>query len=190
MNIGTHNSMSYLPPKKWYLYPFRFMAKCQSKSIEEQYKLGARMFDIRVSFDGLIPEFRHGSMAFKGDVSDILNQLNNMGEPVYIRFILEVNKLTKGRDIKERLFIFLCGECESTFTNLRFFCGRRKYDWKQLYKFKLDDIDVVQKVSSMEGTKIDDLWPWLYARLFNRKSLRNHKADKWLLIDFIEYGME
>ena len=35
MKLGTHNSMSYLPLKKWYMYPFRFMAKCQKLSVDK-----------------------------------------------------------------------------------------------------------------------------------------------------------
>lgn len=185
MKLGTHNSMSYLPPKKWYMYPFRFIAKCQNKSILEQYDLGARMFDIRVSFDGLVPEFRHGSMAFKGNVFDILELLDSIGEPIYIRLILEINKNTKNRGIKEKLFMYFCSLVEKKYSNLNFFCGRRKFDWAQLYRFKLDDINVVQKISSMTGTKLDDIWPWIYAKLNNKRNLEKHNQDDWLLIDFI-----
>lgn len=186
MKLGTHNSMSYLPPKKWYLKPFKFMAKCQNLSILEQYNLGARMFDIRIAFKNFIPEFRHGSMAFEGKVETILEALNSLGD-VYVRLILEINKNTKG--IQEELFIMKCKEWEKEYPNIKFFCGRRKYDWKQLYKFKLDDINIIQKVSSMTGTKLDDLFPWLYARLFNKKNYNNWDAKEWLLLDFIEYGI-
>ena len=29
MKKGSHNTMTYLKPSKWYLYPFIFIAKCQ-----------------------------------------------------------------------------------------------------------------------------------------------------------------
>lgn len=189
MKLGTHNSMTYLPPKKWYMYPFKFMAKCQNKNIVEQYMLGVRMFDLRIFFKDFIPEFRHGSMAFKGDVETTLAILNCYG-PVYIRLLLEVHKNTKRVHIQEELFKLKCEEWEKKYTNIKFFCGRRKFDWKQIYKFELDDIDVVQKVSSMTGTKLDDLFPWLYARFFNKKNFKNKDNNKWLLLDFIEYAME
>lgn len=179
--IGTHNSMTYLKPYKWYMYPFKFIAKCQSVSIEKQYELGARMFDIRVSFDKYgLPEFRHGHMVFEGDVYKTLDFLNKKG--VYVRLLLEVNKYDK---VKEEHFIDFCHLCEEYWTNIKFFCGRRKYDWKQLYKFELDDIDVVQKVSSMTGTILDDWCPWFYARIMNKRNIREHKDNRWLLIDFI-----
>lgn len=134
--------------------------------------MGARMFDIRVSFKNFYPEFRHGSVAYKGDIESVLDTLNYYG-PVYVRLVLEVKKNTRDRLVQEDLFTLKCEEWEKKYPNIKFFCGRRKYDWKQLYKFELDDIDIVQKVSSMTGTRLDDLWPWLYARLFNRKNYKN-----------------
>lgn len=190
MKLGTHNSMSYLKPKKWYLYPFRFMARCQKKSIEEQYKLGARMFDIRVYYDDKFnAEFRHGSMAFKGDVESTLRSLNSKKRTIYIRLIFEENKYNNCES-KALKFIQDCKRWETEYANLKFFCGRRKYDWKQLYKFKLDDINVVQKVSSMTGTILDDWCPWFYAKLYNKKNYKEYNAKEWLLIDFIEYALE
>lgn len=181
MKLGTHNSMTYLPPKKWYLYPFRFMARCQSVDIERQYELGARMFDLRIKFDKSgIPEFRHGSMAVKGKVDQVLDYLNSKG--AYVRLLLETHK----RDaVQEQRFIDFCKTAEQYWSNITFFCGRAKYNWKQLYKFEADDIDVIQKVSSMTGTIIDDWCPWFYAKLFNRSNIKNHNTDDWLLVDFI-----
>nr|DAH01868.1 MAG TPA: hypothetical protein [Crassvirales sp.] len=34
MKLGTHNSMSYLKPKRWWMRPFHFIAKCQSRHID------------------------------------------------------------------------------------------------------------------------------------------------------------
>lgn len=186
MKIGTHNSMSYLPPKKWYMYPFRFIAKCQRVNLEEQYKLGARMFDLRISYDDITPEFRHGSMVYKGNVEEILAYLNSLGKSIYVRLILEIKKNTKDRASQEGLFFLNCSKWEKEFTHLKFFGGQRKYDWKQIYKFKLDDIEVIQKISSMTGTILDDWWPWLYARFNNKKNIENRKKSKWLLVDFID----
>lgn len=182
--------MSYLPPKKWYLYPFKFMAKCQNCSIEEQYKLGARMFDLRVRYDkNNMPEFRHGSMAFKGNVENVLQYLNSTKAKTYVRLLLEVNN-NKDLNRQELLFSIDCSKWENTYKGITFFCGRRKFDWKQVYKFKADDIKVIQKVSSMTGTVLDDWCPWLYAKLFNKKNYKEWDSKNWLLLDFIEYALE
>lgn len=188
MKLGTHNSMSYLPPKHWWMKPFHFIARCQSLHIDKQYRAGARMFDIRVSYNKHgEAEFRHGAMAFEGDVEGTFKYLSSLGKPLYIRLVLEVKKTTKNREDKERLFINDCKRWSETYKHLKFFCGRRKYDWVQLYKFKLDDIDVIQKISSMTGTVLDDWWPWLYARTHNAKNYKDWDAKKWAIFDFIEY---
>lgn len=186
MKLGTHNSMSYLKPKKWWLYPFRFIARCQSKTIAEQYEAGARMFDIRISYDKYgIPEFRHGAMAFKGDVEEVFRYLNSRKSRVYVRLLLEIyNK--HSNIIHEGYFLGDCKVWSDEYPNITFFCGRRKFDWKVVYNFKYKEPDIVQYVSSMQGTKIDDLWPWLYAKLHNKKHRQECNKKKWALFDFIE----
>ena len=46
MKLASHNTLSYLSPRKFYLKPFKFIARCQSKTIEEQYSnYDIRFFD-------------------------------------------------------------------------------------------------------------------------------------------------
>lgn len=99
MVLGTHNSMTYLPLKKWYMYPFRFMSKCQSKNIDEQYKSGARIFDLRISFTkrGEV-EFRHGMTSYKGNVLKTLSYLNSLKDDIKIRLMLENTKYSKRKE--------------------------------------------------------------------------------------------
>lgn len=186
MKLGTHNSMTYLKPKKWYMYPFRFIAKCQKVDIKKQYELGARMFDIRIHYDkNGNPEFRHGFMAFKGDVEGVFKYLNNKKAKCYIRLVLEVIK-EKGIKEQEAFFIRDCKRWESTYSKLNFFCGCRKLDWKKVYSFSTPEPKINQLVSSTTWKKLDDWYPWLYAVLMNKKNLANYNSTDWLLIDFIE----
>lgn len=181
MEIGTHNSMTYLKPKKWYMYPFRFIAKCQSLAIDEQYRRGIRLFDIRISYDkNNNPEFRHGSMAFKGEVYRILDWLNCQKDPIRVRLILEEKKEST---VKETLFIKDIIHFKEVYKNITFYEGRRKFDWKKLVD--LPDLEVIQLISSMQGNKIDDLWPWLYAKIMNRKHLKKYKEEYKYVIDHI-----
>lgn len=48
--IGSHNSMSYLPPKNLWGKITRLWNKCQDKTITEQYNKGVDYFDIRINF--------------------------------------------------------------------------------------------------------------------------------------------
>lgn len=70
--IGSHNSMSYLPPKHWFWRLFTPFWRCQNKTIEEQIKAGVKLFDIRVVWDRKLDswQFAHGLVQFgwkKGD---------------------------------------------------------------------------------------------------------------------------
>lgn len=179
--IGTHNSMSYLPPKKWWLKPFRFIAQCQTKTIREQFeKYGVRLFDLRISYDkNGIPEFRHGLMAFKSDVLGTLRYLDEREVPIYVRLTLETNG-------QEDLFIRDCKLWETGFPNLIFFNGTRKSDWKRIFTFKIKDLPLTQLVGSMSGRKINGLWPRLYAELHNRENITVNRNTPYCLVDFIE----
>ena len=184
--LASHDSMTYLQPKHWYLYPFRFMARCQSKSIEEQYeKYGIRYFDLRVRYTDLGEiEFAHGLMSFKGDVRKVLDYLNSFNEEVWIRFLLEItdNDLVA---FQEENFIRDCEMFELLFPNLKFHNGRRKFDWKVVYKFKNEEPTLDQKVSSMTWKIFDDWCPWFYAKLMNKKNLAKGTDKDYLMLDFL-----
>lgn len=189
MKLASHNSMTYLPPKKWYMYLFRFAARCQNKTIEEQYEqYGIRMFDLRISFlkNGLV-EFRHGLIAYKGDVKEILNYLNTRDEKVYVRFILESDN-----NCGELRFIHFCNWCLEHYTNIIFFEGVLKKNWKQLVNFGTTVPTYDHKYASNNNpinytgkTRLDDLYPWIYAKLFNRKNIKKGTDKEYLFLDFV-----
>lgn len=189
MMLGAHNSMSYLKPKKWFLYPFKWIAQCQSKTLQQQYEdFNVRLFDFRIAYDKLgQPEFRHGTMAYKGDVKEALSYLNSLNnKKLYVRLVLEMNKATSDSERQCQLFTEDCDLFQEEYPNIKFICGTRKYDWQVLYQFKNKDIELDQQISSMQGNKLDDLWPWLYAKLHNKKSMAKGTTKKCLLLDFIE----
>lgn len=179
MKLGSHNTMTYLKPKKWYLYPFQFIARCQSKNIEKQYMLGARWFDLRIAFDKKgRPEFRHGLMSYKGDVFKVLSFLNNQND-VVVRILLEKD---------HPFFKDFCQHIEEQYPNISFTGGQRKSDWTQVYAFKNSPCySIEENYSSMPtNSKWKGLWPWLYAKLNNKKE---PKTDRdYLLLDFIQYA--
>lgn len=198
--LGSHDTMTYLRPSKWYLSPFKFMAQCQSKSIEEQYeKYGVRYFDLRVYYNEKDEiEFRHGSMSFKGDVEKVLEYLNNKGEEVWVRYLLEGNeasfkirylfnkdKIARVKEHQIELFKRDCEKFENKYTNLKFHNGRTKWDWKVVYKFKNAEPSIDQKISSMTWKIWDDWCPYIYARLMNKKNYAQGTDCEYLLLDFL-----
>lgn len=191
MLIGSHNSITYSSPKKWWMRPFLFIARCQSKTIEEQFeKYDIRLFDLRIKIKNGQAIFAHGSMDYKQPIEPILNYLNNKAsncEEVYVR-ILSENKPEE----YENEFISWCQDAEQKYPNLRFFGGRNKYTWKQIYKFKSPEPTYLDKYSSynkekgkITGTYLDDWFPWIYAKFHNKKNIKVGTDRDYLLIDFV-----
>lgn len=102
--IGTHNSMTYLKPKKWYHWFFNPIYKCQNRTIEEQLssviaingiEYNIDCFDFRIRFDkDKEPYFAHGIVGFKNkDFFETLETIDKYAQEYdkhyIIRLILE-----------------------------------------------------------------------------------------------------
>ncbi|WP_289700543.1 hypothetical protein [Duncaniella muris] len=201
MKLGSHNSFTYLPPKHWWMYPFIPIARCQSKSIIDQYKLGARWFDLRIRYDKhdrLI--VAHGLMVYKADVETVCLMLHYLNieahyfvqEPIYIRVLYEMSSKDKSRKAKdhELQFIGFCSFIQNRFQYLTFIGGQRKYDWKLLHNFNTQPPQSIDMYSSCTWRKWDDWLPWMYARIMNNRNWGKYKdiePDSFMLADFIHH---
>lgn len=185
MILGSHNSWSYKTPTKWKF--LAFTAKCQDLNIKEQYEFGVRCFDLRVYFKNGVPRIAHGMFDYGRFPYDDLEYLNDKGD-VYIRILHEArNKKTYTLESTNN-FITLCGEIQSHYPNLKFWCGRNLYNWNIDYHFSFNP-SCEEKYSSVCSPKlIDDWWPRLYAKKNNKKILKEGTDKDILLIDFINYG--
>lgn len=193
--------MSYQPPKKWWAKLLKFTAKCQSAKLEDQLKkYNCRVFDFRVRWsDNGDLVFAHGPIEFHGHVMTYLRFLNFMAkdinEPIYARIILESNSPMKDQDEQEEQFIRFCKKIQNEFQRITFFGGRRKYDWEKIYEFYTVEPELDDKYSSMTSIlggsngsikgKIDDIWPWLYAKTHNKKNRKKGTTKDCLFIDFV-----
>lgn len=205
--IGSHNSLSYMKPRKWWMKLLKFTAKCQKASLHDQFwKYGVRMFDIRIKFDEYgFPVICHGIIEYKtiGMTCTLLtlnDWANSIDEKVYVRLILEENKEQIDQEFQDKCFIDYCKDLEKgdqyNCGNIIFIGGVRKYDWKQLYKFKAgtgDNLldDKYSSTTSFFKSKckllaiLDDWFPWLYARTHNKKNIKAGTNKKFLFIDFV-----
>ena len=203
MQLATHNTMSYLPPKQWYLRPLSFLAKCQSVDYKVQYEKGSRAFDLRLYFDkNENPEFRHGFFRYSADaLYDVLNFADK--HQMSVRVLLEIRgNFDKANEEHRRqaiLFYLLCLRFQSIYNNIRFFGGRTTDDGTLIYPFGYSsEPNLIHKYSSttsfFKSDKyflriIDDWWPWLYARLHNKKNIKeyieNNDTPGLLYIDYI-----
>lgn len=205
MILGSHNSMTYLPSKKWWMWFFRFMACCQGRDFKKQYELGVRFFDFRLIFkygkkylDE--PMFCHGQMVFddKVGINDVLTWLNEQGG-VYVRLIFE-----RGDDLSKDYFVNWCSKVEEKYPEIKFVDFRDKKSWKNLHPSKnnypctlldkyascnqtgVNKWKGILRSKNWSGLLIDDLWPWIYSKLNNRKNYLKYKnEDVILMLDFV-----
>ena len=177
--IGSHNTMSFLKPKHWYLKPINWMfAKCQNR-----FNAGLGCIDFRVYWNSKKEswEFAHGLISYytEYNISEIIESLIQGGTK-YIRIILE-------RDGGEKNFIKLCSTLEKVYSKIIFLGGYRKSDWKHLYNFGNDNLPIHQWVGSMakDARWYEKLIPRLYASRMNRKNMEENLKGGINLFDFL-----
>lgn len=191
--LGSHNSWSYANPKRWWLRPFKFMAKCQSEDIKSQYFYrNVRCFDLRIRFDkNGCPVVAHGWITYnisEDKLMEDLSFLNNRVNTPYIRILHEVRSKKAYTKEEVRLFREFCDMLIHKFPKLKFWCGRNLYNWEVDYDFN-EKPTCEEKYSSVCPPRIlDDWFPYLYAK-FNNSQVKKEGTDKdILLIDFVNIG--
>ena len=189
MVLGSHNSWSYLPVRKWWMKPIAFMARCQRKTIQEQYELGVRCFDLRVRFDNdRYPVFCHGIVEYDADYDKVHEDLKwiNGKTNCYVRVLHEVRNERQMTEIEKEDFYYVCYEMTRCYRNIKFWCGRNLCNWEMDYDFGFYPT-CEEKYSSVCPPRIvDDWWPWLYARLHNGKIREQGTGKDILLIDYVD----
>lgn len=84
MKIGTHNSATGENGKGWLSWLVTPFAKCQSKTIKEQYLAGCRMFDIRVRWHEGRFVCAHGLWRSARGAYGILDEIDRLGGCIVI----------------------------------------------------------------------------------------------------------
>lgn len=197
MIYGTHNTMTYLPPRKWWMRLINWTAKCQSATLYEQAeKYNVRMFDMRVRFDGDTPILAHGLVEYRTiDAYDMDGFLVSYAEAhpdeeFFCRVMLE-NTFMSSDVYPEQIEKFkeFCNMLESDSPkNLHYVGGWKKDDFSRVYKFKTQQPDIFGVHSSCSKHKIVHLWPWIYAKLHNKNAHKNGTNKEVLMLDFIQIG--
>lgn len=187
--IGTHQSFTYAKPLKWYYKPFHFIAKCQNKTIEEQYELGVRLFDIRIKPYKNNWVVAHGNMIFNINLYKVLNYLNDKKDCI-VHLSLEYNKEPKNSEEIIKKFKQTIISIIELYPNIKFYGFRTKWNWNnKVYSYQDEpNIQVLQLVSSTTGTILDDWIPILFTKVFKKdiKRIYNYlKPEVYLSIDFI-----
>ena len=200
MKLTTHNTMSYQKPKQLWAKIIPFVARFQSVDYIKQYELGAICFDLRLFWDkdGNF-EFIHGIVSYPADnICEVLDFIRDHN--LYVRILFELRSYNKKHiknidELKDKFREF-CKEIEDKYPTVKFYGGCATCDWEQLYVFKNDEhipeIGLYSSNTSLFKSSnkflsvIDDLCPWIYAKLMNRKNMKKYKdSEQYISIDFI-----
>lgn len=193
--LGSHNSCTYLPCKHWWMYLINWAAKCQSKTLSEQFHAGVRYFDIRVKWNEKDKEWvlAHGLVEYKGKLNRILETLNSLAvfynEDIYVRFLIEYNKIPDDEATKIINLKAYVGNARGRFPRLTYHLIETKWDEKVIEEYT-KYIYLIHKYSSVLGWK-RFLWiPYCYAKLHNKEAKEKYEdiiksEGSVLMMDFI-----
>ena len=194
--LGSHNSLTYLPCRKWWMYLINWAAKCQSKTLSEQYHSGVKYFDIRVRFDKKgKPVIAHGLVEYKGVVENYVSILNEIAKhyknKVYVRFVLEFNRRPEDWNRQEVLLSEFVQNLMKEYPYLIYDYIMCKWNEKVIVRYNSNIIYIFHRYSSTLGWK-RFLWiPYWYAKLHNKNLMRTwdieleDKVNRVLMLDFV-----
>ena len=192
--LASHNSWSFLGTDKWYLRPFAFMGKCQRCDIRTQYERhGVRCFDLRLrQHDKTVHDrtvIAHGLAEYKYTMDQLAQDLLYLNEKrdCMVRVLHETRTTAQHTAERVEHFRRVCSYLEDTFSDIRFFCGRNLADWTFDYTFKECEPTCTEDYSSVSKYKyLIGWWPWLYAKLNNRRIREGKHETELLMIDYID----
>lgn len=165
----------------------RFTARCQKYDVKTQYEVyGCRMFDLRVRYDECTNKMIlvHGAITYGNILYKDLHYLDEKGD-TWVRVCLDVRTSKAYSPIQQQRFKEFCERLQSNYDNIKFVGGDNLYNHKNEYDFG-NYVSTEELYSSVTAPKlIDDWFPWLYARLHNKKNVSKGTDKDVLLIDFV-----
>ena len=196
--LGSHNSLTYLSCRKWWMYLINWAAKCQSKSLVKQFHSGSQYFDFRIRFKNDQPVITHGLIEYRGNIDKEVATLNYLAKhfntKIYLRFVLEFNKIPEDFVSQITSLIVLVKHYRVKYPNITYTYVMSKWNEQKVATYYSKDTDtptLIHKYSSVLKEK-RFLWiPYWYAKLHNKKNRKAFKHvlededSKVLMLDFI-----
>lgn len=185
--IATHNSLTYTKPEHSIdnLY-HRATTQCQTKTIEEQYSRGVRMFDFRIRQDDGKLIAAHGNVEYTTNVEDKLKFLNER-PGIIVRILLENDLGPFGSDGDKQYDWFrqTFADFERKYPNIKFVNGRAKDNWEKLVGIADEPPGYKEYVSSGIAPG-----PKKYAEANNKYNKNHINYCTWSAFDFVEIDLD
>lgn len=191
MKLISHNSWTFTTPKKWWMKVINFTAKCQSKTIKEQFDSGIRAFDLRIRFDkNKQLQVVHGYIVYDISNKELfkdLQYINDNGSAV-VRILHDVRNYNQYKTSPVEEFAKYCQYYETMFPNITFFGGNNLFNNNIDYNFKIWFSIEGKYGSAIKPTWLYGWYPRLYAWFNNRFNINEGTDKDYLMLDFIEYN--
>lgn len=192
--LASHNSWTFLTPRKWWMRLIAFTARCQRLNIRQQFWHGVRCFDLRIRFDEQgLPVIAHGIVEYDYATEQIMSDLNFLNimartsNVVYVRLINEVRKEADDTETNRDLFSAFCKRVEEQYESIRFWNGSNLLSKRYCVYHFVHDASCEELYSSVRSPKLlDDWWPWLYASLHNRGNWKRGTDKAFMMMDFVD----
>ena len=189
INLGTHNSCTSYPVKGFWEKLIRWTAKCQGLSIQEQYDLGARYFDIRIRPGKRGITVWHGVVEFEVDLREIFEYLNTKGNCI-VRLVLENRKWERGKKLETMI-----GWLESVhkvlkrdYPMIEWYTVGSKNPWNLIYTNPNTEIVINHNYKMILGWSVLIPWPKFWAKWGKKKQNLPSEGSpfEYFVVDFIE----
>lgn len=187
MTKASHNTFSYAEPLQWWLRPWAFVARCQSRTLTEQVEAGLRIFDLRIRQDKngewIIAHnafiYMRGLDTIKRKLDWLDGKAQEGGYIIRVRVLHEVRNERQARQSSSVAFNSLCAWMCYKYHHIMFFGGQRVMDWRSDYVFPaVGDIYYIERHASARWPKVLHWWPWLYARLHNKEIEKEYREKE------------
>lgn len=193
--LGSHNSFSYLPVKRWWMKLLVPWSKCQNVNIILQWNRGVNFFDLRVRLINGIWHIVHNRIDYGEYAEDIIERLYNRiqfftrspSDKVYIRIVLDERKESKlpmSSHTYKNLFKQFCDNFRHNFdTNIKLAQTIVYWDWSVTDYLHFNIIEDHSSVKTkwyqyILGTK------W-YANKVKHKYNEYKKSNNIYLVDYV-----
>ena len=169
--IGSHNTMTYLPVRKWWMHLFNWMAKCQNHSIEDQYNKGVRVFDFRLKFykNNPIGYFAHGLIDYTNGKSPFF---------IITEFLLSHQDITQIRlfaeDTNCRYYDYsrfeeVANSIKDTFQRINVIVVHSRKSWERTGDSIYTDIEDYYKFSWKRLIPFPRLYTYMYGGSYSKE---------------------
>lgn len=187
--LGSHNTLTYFPMKGFFAGLTKCWSECQEKTVQEQYNLGVRYFDIRIKFDKNKPVVVHNKDTYKAGESELTQVFSfmNLKKDCYIRLILDIRSKPKDADNQVNLFKQYISKLQQLYPNLHIDDAIVYWTWEHIIQ---PTIQVTEKHASVTSTMAVIKTPKNYAKNHNKEIREQYKdiinnPKQVLLIDYV-----